>query len=50
MPEFVSELYVINGSKENIRFNGEPLDKHERIGVNFASVKNFPNLSNLENS
>ena len=50
MTEFVSEHYVINGSKENMRFNGEPFDKHERIGVNIASVKNFPSPSTLENS
>ena len=42
MTEFVSEHYVINGSKENMRFNGEPFDKHERIGVNIASVKKLP--------
>jgi hypothetical protein len=49
MTEFVSEHYVINGSKENMRFNGEPFDKHERIGVNITSVKNSPSLSNLGN-
>ena len=42
MTEFVSEHYVINGSKENMRFNGEPFDKHERIGVNIASEKKLP--------
>ena len=50
MTEFVSEHYVINGSKENMRFNGKPFDKHERIGVNIASVKNSPSLSNLGKS
>ena len=25
-----------------MRFNGEPFDKHERIGVNIASVKKLP--------
>ncbi len=43
MIEFVTEHYVINGSKENIRVNGEPFDKHERIGVKIASVKKRPN-------
>ena len=43
MIEFVTEHYVINGSKENIRFNGEPFDKHERIRVKIASVKKRPN-------
>ena len=43
MTEFVTEHYVINGSKENMRFNGEPFDKHERIGVKIASVKKLPN-------
>ena len=42
MTEFVSEHYVINRKKENMRFNGEPFDKHERIGVNIASVKKLP--------
>ena len=42
-PMIVTEHYVINGSKENIRFNGEPFDKHERIGVKIASVKKRPN-------
>ena len=43
MTEFVTEHYAINGSKENTRFNGEPFDKHERIGVKVASVKKRPN-------
>ena len=43
MTEFVTEHYVINGSKENTRFNGEPFDKHERIGVKIASVKKLSN-------
>ena len=40
---FVTEHYVVNGSKENIRVNGEPFDKHERIGVKIASVKKLSN-------
>lgn len=43
MIEFVTDHYVINGSKENIRVNGEPFDKHERIGVKIASVKKLSN-------
>jgi len=43
MIEFVTDHYVINGSKENIRVNGEPFDKHERIGVKIAFVKKRPN-------
>ena len=43
MTEFVSEHYVVSGSKENMRFNGEPFDKHERIGVKIASVKKLSN-------
>ena len=43
MTEFVTEHYAINGSKENTRFNGDPADKHERIGVKIASVKKRPN-------
>ena len=41
--EFVTAHYVINGSKENIRVNGEPFDKHERVGVKIVSVKKRPN-------
>jgi len=43
MIEFVTDHYVTNGIKENIRVNGEPFDKHERIGVKIASVKKRPN-------
>ena len=43
MIEFVTEHYVINGSKENIRVNVEPFEEHERIGVKIASVKKRPN-------
>ena len=43
MTKFVTEHYVINGSKENMCFNGEPFDKHERIGVKIASVKKLSN-------
>jgi hypothetical protein len=43
MTEFVTEHYVINGGKEDTRFNGEPFDKHERIGVKIASAKKLSN-------
>ena len=49
MTEYISEHYVTNGTVENIHLDGEPFDKHERIGVNIAASKNLLILSkNLE--
>lgn len=39
MTEFVTEYFLNSGRKENMLFNGEPFDKHERTGVNMASTK-----------